>query len=107
MPDRHDWGEICTNRVAQVDRRVNSGFNGTKCRGPERLPMIEVDSYPDEHVVKVRLRGIVTIREFTDLAAIIADFGSGIAVLVYLDWVGVERWEFAVASANGVIGWRR
>jgi len=69
--------------------------------------MIEVDCFPEDHLVKVRFRGTVSNREFTDLAAIIADFGSGIAVLVYLDWVGIERWEFTVASANGVPTWRR
>ena len=66
--------------------------------------MIELDCFPEERLVKVRFRGNVTNREFTDLAAIIADFGSRLTVLVYLDWVGIDRWEFAIA--NGVATWR-
>ena len=78
-----------------------------KMSRPRTATMIEVDCFPEDHLVKVRFRGNVTSREFADLAAIIADFGSGVAVLVYLDWVGIERWEFTVASANGVTTWRR
>jgi len=69
--------------------------------------MIEVDSTLEEDVVIVRFSRIVTTREFTDLAATIADFGSKDRTLVYLDWVGIDRWEFTVPRPNGVTAWRR
>lgn len=68
--------------------------------------MIEVDSTREEDVVMVRFCRIVTTREFTDLAATIADFGSNDRTLVYFDWVGIDRWEFAVPRPNGVTAWR-
>ena len=69
--------------------------------------MIEVDSTTEDDVVIVRFRRIVTALEFTDLAATIADFGSRNRILVYLDWVGIDRWEFAVPRPNGVTTWCR
>jgi hypothetical protein len=69
--------------------------------------MIEVDSTLEEDVVIVRFSRIVTTREFTDLAATIADFGSKDRTLVYLDWVEIDRWEFTVPRPNGVTAWGR
>ena len=69
--------------------------------------MIEVDCRPEDDVVIVRFRGIVTSREFTGLAANIGDFGFRTRILIYLDWVGIDRWEFAVPGPSGVATWRR
>ncbi len=69
--------------------------------------MIEVDPILEGGVVTVRFCGAVTNREFVDLAAAIADFGSTGRVLVYLDWVGIDRWVFSVPTASGVTSWRR
>src|SRR5262245_57455553 len=69
--------------------------------------MIEVDADLEEGVVTVRFRGAVTNREFIDLAATIASFGSADRVLVYLDWIGIDRWAFSVPTAGGVNEWRR
>src|SRR5262249_26100627 len=60
----------------------------------------------EDDVIIVRFRRIVTTREFTELAAIVADFGSTNRVLVYLDWVGIDRWEFTVPKSNGATMWR-
>jgi hypothetical protein len=68
--------------------------------------VIEVDSTGVEDVIIVRFREIVTTREFVDLAATIADFGLKDRTLVYLDWVGIDRWEFTVPRPNGVTAWR-
>jgi hypothetical protein len=69
--------------------------------------MIDVDSTLEEGVVTVNFRGPVTNREFIDLATTIADSGSTGSVLMYLDWVGIDRWAFSVPTANGVTEWRR
>jgi len=69
--------------------------------------MIEVDANLQKGVVTVRFRGAVTNREFIDLAATIANFGSADRVLVYLDWVAIDRWAFSVPTASGVTAWRR
>jgi hypothetical protein len=69
--------------------------------------MIEVDSTPEDDVVIVRFRGIVTAREFTDLAATIAHLISKNRILIYLDWLEIEYWQFAVPRPNGVEAWRR
>jgi hypothetical protein len=69
--------------------------------------MIEVDSTLEEEVVTARFRGVMTDREFAELAAMIADFGSARGVLVYLDWLRIERWEFSAPKANHFTAWRR
>jgi hypothetical protein len=69
--------------------------------------MIEVDSTLEKDVIIVRFRRIVTTNEFTDLAATIADFGSKDRTLVYLDWVGIDRWKFTGPRPNGIAAWRR
>jgi hypothetical protein len=69
--------------------------------------MIDVDSTLEEGVVTIRFRGAVTNREFIDLAATIANFGSTGRILVYLDWVGIDRWAFSVPTAGGATAWRR
>jgi hypothetical protein len=69
--------------------------------------MIDVDSTLEEGVVTIRFRGAVTNREFIDLAATIADSGSTGRVLMYLDWIGIDRWVFSVPTANGLTEWRR
>ena len=69
--------------------------------------MIEIDSAPEDGVVTARFRGVVTAREFTDLAATVANFGSKNRILVYLDWAEIDHWEFAVPRPNGVAAWRR
>ena len=69
--------------------------------------MIEVASALEEGVFAVRFRGAVTNREFIDLAATIANFGSTGRILVYLDWVGIDRWAFSVPTAGGETAWRR
>jgi len=69
--------------------------------------MIEVNSRLEDDVIIAHFRRIVTVREFIDLAATIADFGSENRIPVYLDWVGIDRWEFTVPGQNGVIAWRR
>ena len=69
--------------------------------------MIDVDSALEEGVVTIRFRGAVTNREFIDLATTITDFGSTGRIAVYFDWVGIDRWAFAVPTAGGVIAWRR
>ena len=70
--------------------------------------MIEFDSALEDKVVIVRFRRIVTAREFTDLAAMIAGFRSKKnRVLVYFDWVGIDRWEFTVPRPNDVATWCR
>ena len=68
--------------------------------------MIDVDSILEEGVVTVRFREAVTNRQFIDLAATIANFESTGRILVYLDWVGIDRWAFSVPTANGVTAWR-
>ena len=70
------------------------------------IPMIEFDSTLEDGVVTIRFRGAVTNREFIDSAVAIANFGSTGRVLVYLDWVGVDRWAFSVPTAGGVTAWR-
>jgi hypothetical protein len=69
--------------------------------------MIEVASALEEGVFAVRFRGAVTNREFIDLAATIANFGSTGRILVYLDWVGIDHWAFSVPTAGGETAWRR
>ena len=69
--------------------------------------MIEVNSRPEDDVIIARFRRIVTAHEFFDLAATSADFGSESRIPVYLDWVGIDRWEFTVPGPNGVTAWRR
>jgi hypothetical protein len=69
-------------------------------------PMIDVDSTLEECVVTIRFRGAVTNREFIDLAATIAGFRSTDRVLMYLDWIGIDRWEFSVPTGSGLIAWR-
>jgi hypothetical protein len=68
--------------------------------------MIEINLSLKEGLVAARFRGAVTNTEFTELAAAIADLGSPYGVLIYLDWVRVDRWTFAPAQANGVTAWR-
>jgi hypothetical protein len=69
--------------------------------------MISVDSTLEGGVVTIRFRGAVTNREFIDLATTIANFGSTGRILVYLDWVGIDRWAFSVPTAGDVNEWRR
>lgn len=69
--------------------------------------MIDVNSTLEAGVVTIRFRGAVTNREFIDVAATIANSGSTGRILLYLDWVGVDRWTFSVPTADGVTAWRR
>lgn len=69
--------------------------------------MIEVHSTLEEAVVAIRFRGAVTNREFTDLAVMIADFNSTGGMLIYLDWLGIDRWTFSTPKANAVTAWRK
>jgi hypothetical protein len=69
--------------------------------------MIEVDTTLEEGVVAVRFRGAVTNREFTDLAETIANSGTMGGVLIYLDWLRIDRWTFSAPKANDVTAWRR
>ena len=69
--------------------------------------MIEVDPTPEDGVVMVHFRGIVTAREFTDLAATMDNFESKNRILVYLNWVEIDHWEFTVPRSSGVAAWRR
>jgi hypothetical protein len=69
--------------------------------------MIDVNTTLVGGVVTVHFRGVVTNREFIDLAATIADSGSTGRVLMYLDWVGIDHWAFSVPTASGIIVWRR
>ena len=68
--------------------------------------MIEIHLSLKESFVAARFRGAVTNTEFAELAAAIADLGSSCGVLIYLDWVRVDRWTFAPAQINGVTAWR-
>ena len=68
--------------------------------------MIEINLSLKESLVAARFRGAVTNTEFAELAATIADLGSSRGVLIYLDWVRVDRWTFAPAQVNGVTAWR-
>ena len=68
--------------------------------------MIEVDTPGRECVVTIRFCGVVTNREFIDLAAGIADFRMMGGALVYLDWSRIDRWTHATSEANGTIAWR-
>jgi hypothetical protein len=69
--------------------------------------MIEIDTKPEEGVVAVRFRGEVTDREFTNLAATLANFGSTAGVLIYLDWFRIDHWTFSAPTTNSVAAWRR
>jgi hypothetical protein len=69
--------------------------------------MIDVDTTLEGGVVTIRFRGAVTNREFIDLATTIANFGSTGRMLLYLDWVGIDRWAFSVPTAGDVDEWRR
>jgi hypothetical protein len=69
--------------------------------------MIEVYHTTQEGVVAVRFRGAVTNREFADLAEMLANFGATGGVLIYLDWLRIDRWTFSAPPANDVAAWRR
>ena len=71
-----------------------------------RATMIEINVSRNGCLFAARFRGAVTNAEFADLAATIADSGSLCGVLIYLDWVRVDRWTFAPAQVNGVTAWR-
>jgi stage II sporulation SpoAA-like protein len=69
--------------------------------------MIDVDATPRDGVVTIRLRGAVTNAEFIELAAAIVDSAATGRILLYLDWVAIDRWAFSVPTANGASAWRR
>jgi hypothetical protein len=69
--------------------------------------MIEIDSTPGSGIVTVRYRGAITNRELATLAAMVTSFESHGGMLIFLDWLGIDRWEFSPHEARGVAAWRR
>jgi hypothetical protein len=72
---------------------------------PAATAMIEVESATVERVVIIRFRGVVTNREFVDLAGAIAIFGLKGSVPIYLDWQRINRWAFRTPETADLSVW--
>jgi hypothetical protein len=68
--------------------------------------MIEIDPMQNGTLV-VRFRGSVTNGELACLAATISNFDLNCGLLVFLDWLGIDRWVFEAPNANSVKEWRK
>ncbi|RWM81490.1 MAG: hypothetical protein EOR81_05345 [Mesorhizobium sp.] len=69
--------------------------------------MIEVDPNFGDGVVAFRHYGTMTEREFTDLAATVSHCAPHGAVLLLLDWLGIERWAFTAPQTDTLAAWRK
>ena len=69
--------------------------------------MIEVDPNFGDGIVAFRHYGTMTEREFTDLAETVSHSAPHGAVLLLLDWLGIERWAFTALQTDTLTAWRK
>lgn len=68
--------------------------------------MIEVDSPGDDRIVTIRFRGLVTNREFIEVAVTVSGLNIMGGLLTYLDWQRIDSWKFSAPRATDAIAWR-
>ena len=69
--------------------------------------MAEIDPSFGDGIVAFRHYGTMTEREFTVLAATVSHSAPHGAVLLRLDWLGIERWAFTTPQADTLAAWRK
>lgn len=69
--------------------------------------MIEIDPRFGDGIVAVRQYGTVTDSDFADLAVKIAGSTTPDTLLLFMDWLGINRWEFTAPRAEALAAWRK